>query len=1211
MIFALGWTCGGMAAMVLAAAAEILPDAANEVTFPPQQARFVRLVIVRSRSGQPCIDELEVYAEGGKENLALASRGGKATASSCLPGYAIHKIEHLNDGRYGNSFSWIAAGTGPEWAQIELPRPARLAKIVFSRDRTGQFLDRVPEEIDIWLSMDGAHWKPVGARAVSPRWTGFHATLPPPPPPPLGPQPRASSPAAAGAAWDTTATLRYAFLGEEHAWLKTYGRADLDRRLLETPYRQKVFPAHAADDRLPLAPLSSAPKLDGRFDDACWAEASRGVARVADPDDFDRSPLVEQAVSAGWRGDDLYLAIGFSRLLCSHLAAVSSGDGSSCGLLALDGNRLVFQRFVPEVRKQKDGRLVRGVRPDEVSPVEGAIDAALSRCECRLPLAWFPECRTKGIRVGLGLRGKHTEATGRPVYFTFSPLSIAEVGACRQGTFSVRIGLDGQSPPATIHGNLAELRDGLLLRPGQWRTVSIPARRGPIGCQFDLEVRAAGGQDYALGLFRYDPLERTLVGMEALLDRFAAKGLDVGRERAAAAGFRRQQQSLAGAAADEPAERKLFFTARLAKRELFLREPELAPLGKILIEKRFAFEPSHNYSDLFDSRWRPGGGVYVLEIPRQGGRLRPGAARLTRLFDAGQGIVRNPMAAFDGGKIYFAWRRAVDDYFHIMVINRDGGGLEQLTDGPFHDYWPCPLPGGDLAMISTRCRSRYLCWRPQAAVLFRMDASGGNIRPLSFANLTEWGPSVAGDGRILWQRSEYQDKGADYSHTLWAIRPDGTMPELVFGNTILLPQGYANGREVPGTAEVSCTLISHFGDLNGPIALCDTSRGRYNPQAITSLTPEVPWPGYWPREECFREAVPVARDYFLVSHAPRDVFALYVIDRFGNREVLHFDPAIGCMCPTLYRPVPVPPVLDNPLDADLARRDLGSFSVADVYQGIDHVVARGRVKYLRVAQEVRANLIQMPDGSYQRDHEPFMQWYATPVDRIRGPFGWPSYVAKGSYGIVPVEADGSASFLAPAGKVLYFQLLDGDFNEVQRMRSVVQLQPGETRSCVGCHEDRRRAPLVRAGTALKGPPRVLQPEPWGTGPLGYEKVVQPVLDRRCAECHHAGDKQGIDLSGALDADRIPASYKTLILQGWVHYLDWGFQSGENGKVQPLSFGSVKSRLWPVLDRGHYQVRLSTDEMRAIKCWIDLNCPLWPDYIFRPKRPGPEARVTYR
>ena len=56
------------------------------------------------------------------------------------------------------------------------------------------------------------------------------------------------------------------------------------------------------------------------------------------------------------------------------------------------------------------------------------------------------------------------------------------------------------------------------------------------------------------------------------------------------------------------------------------------------------------------------------------------------------------------------------------------------------------------------------------------------------------------DGRILWTRSEYLDKGADFGHTLWAIRPDGTHPELVFGNNTI--NCYANGREVPGTSEI-------------------------------------------------------------------------------------------------------------------------------------------------------------------------------------------------------------------------------------------------------------------------------------------------------------------------------------------------------------------------------------------------------------------------
>jgi hypothetical protein len=174
------------------------------------------------------------------------------------------------------------------------------------------------------------------------------------------------------------------------------------------------------------------------------------------------------------------------------------------------------------------------------------------------------------------------------------------------------------------------------------------------------------------------------------------------------------------------------------------------------------------------------------------------------------------------------------------------------------------------------------------------------------------------------------------------------------------------------------------------------------------------------------------------------------------------------------------------------------------------------------------------------------------------------------------------------------------------MRSVVQVQPGERRSCIGCHEDRRHAPVVRRATALKQGPLALDAPPWGQKPFSYERVVQPVLDAKCTSCHDADDEQGINLAGTLDADRVPASYRTLITQGWVHYFDFGYKSGENGKAEPLSFGSLKSKLWEVLNAGHYEVQLTEAEARAIKCWTDLNCPLWPDYMDRKNRPGPEV-----
>ena len=139
----------------------VAPDRPNVVAFAAQDAKFVRFVILAASRGQPCIDELEVYGPGSKQNLALASKGAKASASSCLPGYAKHRIPHLNDGRYGNDHSWISKDKSNEWAQIELPKPARIDRVVFSRDRKGHYKDRVPISFGVQVSLDGKQWRTV------------------------------------------------------------------------------------------------------------------------------------------------------------------------------------------------------------------------------------------------------------------------------------------------------------------------------------------------------------------------------------------------------------------------------------------------------------------------------------------------------------------------------------------------------------------------------------------------------------------------------------------------------------------------------------------------------------------------------------------------------------------------------------------------------------------------------------------------------------------------------------------------------------------------------------------------------------------------------------------------------------------------------------------------------------------------------------------
>jgi hypothetical protein len=139
----------------------------NEVEFDPVDARFVRMDITRTADGtEACIDELEVFAAGIEENLANAAHGAAATASSLLPGFAIHKVAHLNDGQFGNEHSWIAGKRGACWAQIELPKTAPVNKVVWGRDRQRHYTDRVPAAYEVLVSLDGKSWRVVAERPL-------------------------------------------------------------------------------------------------------------------------------------------------------------------------------------------------------------------------------------------------------------------------------------------------------------------------------------------------------------------------------------------------------------------------------------------------------------------------------------------------------------------------------------------------------------------------------------------------------------------------------------------------------------------------------------------------------------------------------------------------------------------------------------------------------------------------------------------------------------------------------------------------------------------------------------------------------------------------------------------------------------------------------------------------------------------------------------
>ena len=131
----------------------------NEDRFTVTDARRVRFTILATTGGEPCIDELEVWS--GDHNVALASAGTKATASGSLAGYEIHKLEHLNDGRPGNTRSWISSEAGKGWVQLEFPKAERIGRVVWGRDREGNFKDRLTTQYRIEVATEPGGWKTV------------------------------------------------------------------------------------------------------------------------------------------------------------------------------------------------------------------------------------------------------------------------------------------------------------------------------------------------------------------------------------------------------------------------------------------------------------------------------------------------------------------------------------------------------------------------------------------------------------------------------------------------------------------------------------------------------------------------------------------------------------------------------------------------------------------------------------------------------------------------------------------------------------------------------------------------------------------------------------------------------------------------------------------------------------------------------------------
>ena len=136
--------------------------ARNIERFPATRAKFVRFrsfATVDDNKHQPCLDELEVFSTDPRRgNVALASQGTVPSSSGDYSTTGKHQLRHINDGRYGNSFSWISSEHGRGWVRLAFRQVETIDRIEWGRDREGRLKDRLPIDYRIETSLDGTHW---------------------------------------------------------------------------------------------------------------------------------------------------------------------------------------------------------------------------------------------------------------------------------------------------------------------------------------------------------------------------------------------------------------------------------------------------------------------------------------------------------------------------------------------------------------------------------------------------------------------------------------------------------------------------------------------------------------------------------------------------------------------------------------------------------------------------------------------------------------------------------------------------------------------------------------------------------------------------------------------------------------------------------------------------------------------------------------------
>lgn len=594
-------------------------------------------------------------------------------------------------------------------------------------------------------------------------------------------------------------------------------------------------------------------------------------------------------------------------------------------------------------------------------------------------------------------------------------------------------------------------------------------------------------------------------------------------------------------------------------------------------------------------------------------------AEETRLLTDEDGVFRDPNVHFDGKHLLFSWKKsAKEDDFHLYEMDLVTKNVKQLTKGEKQaDIEGIYLPDDNILFNSTRNGNAVDCWFTEVSNLYVCDREGRYMRQVGFDQVHTSNPTLLDDGRVVYTRWDYNDRGQVWTQPLFQMNPDGTGQSEYYGLNSWFPTTTTHARQIPGTRKVMATILGHHTPQHGKLGIIDPEAGRDENEGVMLVAP-VRKPeaeridGYGQFTDQFQHPFPLNETEFLISYTPLGYyvghpmeFGIYWMNVDGARELLVSDASISCNQPVLAAPRKRPFHRSSSVDYT---KESGVYYMQNIYEGNGlKGVKPGTIKKLRIVElEFRAASVGQAygEGKGGGGHA------GSPVG-----VGNAAWDVKRVLGVVDVHPDGSAFFNVPARKTLYFQALDEKGRVVQTMRSWSTLQPGETQSCVGCHEHKNTVPVsghpVSKGMHV-GIQSMTQEDTEGVRTFSYLKEVQPIWNKHCISCHD-GVKQKMSLKGDMKVvdnqtrRKFAESYLNLTharktggndsWQGDPGHpeVNWISALSEPTLLAPYFAGSNTSNLIKRLDDGHGGTKLTKEEIHKVALWIDLLVPQIGDY----------------